>query len=432
MAQLSDDCFAFGGPLIGLDEALKLLLERTAAVTGIEPVALAAARGRVLAEDIVAPRDVPPHDNSAVDGYALFFDDLAQGAETVLPVKGRAAAGHPLDGVQERATAVRIFTGAPMPAGEAGTPDCDGPDTVMMQEDCTEKGGFVHVPPGIKRGSNRRKRGEDIEAGTVILKAGRRLRPQDIGLAASIGLTRVPARLPLRVALFSTGDEIREPGTPAPAGTVYDANRFALLAALQGLGCAVTDLGILPDRFATIRDALARAAASHDLILTSGGMSTGDEDHIKPAVEVLGSLHFWRLAIKPGRPIAFGQVNRVPFVGLPGNPVAVMVTFLRIARPMILRLSGAEAAAPRLFRLRADFEHKKKAGRREWVRATIVRADGEAGTGQPGVLRKFPRQGAGILTSMVESDGLVELGEEVTHLKPGETVDFLPFSEVDA
>jgi molybdopterin molybdotransferase len=428
MAQLSDDCFAFGGPLIGLDEALKLLLERTAAVTGIAPVPLAAARGRVLAEDIVAPRDVPPHDNSAVDGYALYFDDLAPGAETVLPVTGRAAAGHPLEGTQARATAVRIFTGAPMPAGE----NSDGPDTVMMQEDCTETGGFVHVPPGIKRGSNRRKRGEDIKAGTVILRAGRRLKPQDIGLAASIGLTRVPARTALRVALFSTGDEVREPGTPAPAGTIYDANRFSLLAALQGLGCAVTDLGILPDRFETIRDALARAAAAHDLILTSGGMSTGDEDHIKPAVEALGSLHFWRLAIKPGRPIAFGQVNRVPFVGLPGNPVAVLVTFLRIARPLIQRLAGAEAAPPRLFRLRADFEHKKKAGRREWVRATIVRADGEAGIGQPGVLRKFPRQGAGILTSMVEADGLVELGEDVTHLKPGETVDFLPFSEVDA
>jgi molybdopterin molybdotransferase len=421
MAQLSDDCFAFGGPLIGLDEALKLLLERTAPVTGIAPVALAAARGRVLAADIVAPRDVPPHDNSAVDGYALYFDDLAPGAETVLRVEGRAAAGHPLEGAQKRTTAVRIFTGAPMPAGEGG-----GPDTVMMQEDCVEKDGFVHVPPGIKRGSNRRKRGEDIEAGTVILKAGRRLRPQDIGLAASIGLTSVPARLPLRVALFSTGDEIREPGTPAPDGTVYDANRFSLLAALQGLGCAVTDLGILPDRLDTIRAALARAAAAHDLILTSGGMSTGDEDHIKPAVEALGALHFWRLAIKPGRPIAFGQVSRVPFVGLPGNPVAVMVTFLRIARPLILRLSGAEVSEPRLFKLRAAFEHKKKAGRREWVRAAIVRENGGA------VLRKFPRQGAGILTSMVESDGLVELGEDVTHLKAGETVDFLPFSEVDA
>ncbi|HEY7608561.1 MAG TPA: gephyrin-like molybdotransferase Glp [Alphaproteobacteria bacterium] len=421
MAQLSDDCFAFGGPLIGLDAALKLLLERTEAVTGIETVTLAAARGRVLAEDIVAPRDVPPHDNAAVDGYALYFDDLAAGAETVLRVAGRAAAGHPFEGVQKRATAVRIFTGAPMPGGEG-----DGPDTVMMQEDCVEKDGFVRVPPGIKRGSNRRKRGEDVKAGTPILRAGRRLKPQDIGLAASIGLTALRVRTRLRVALFSTGDEIRDPGVEAPAGTVYDANRFSLRALLESLGCAVTDLGILPDRFETIRDALGAAAAAHDLILTSGGMSTGEEDHIKPAVEALGSLHFWRLAIKPGRPIAFGQVKRVPFVGLPGNPVAVLVTFLRIARPLILRLSGAEAPPPLLFKLRADFDHKKKAGRREWVRAFVSRDGGGA------VLRKFPRQGAGILTSMVESDGLVELGEDVTHLKAGETVDFLPFSEVDA
>jgi len=422
MAQLSDDCFAFGGKLIGLDDALKLLLERTGPVTGAETAPLAEALGRVLAADLVSPRDVPPHDNSAVDGYALYFDDLAASGETVLPVAGRAAAGHPLSGPQSRASAVRIFTGAPMPAGEGGA----GPDTVMMQEDCVEKDGFVHVPPGIKRGANRRKRGEDIKAGTVILSAGRRLKPQDIGLAASIGLGALPIRARLRVALFSTGDEIREPGGEAPAGTVYDANRFALYAALQGLGCAVTDLGIVPDRFDAIRDALARAAAAHDLILTSGGMSTGEEDHVKAAVEAQGRLHFWRLAIKPGRPIAFGQVGRVPFVGLPGNPVAVLVTFLRIARPLILRLSGANAPEPRLFKLRADFEHKKKEGRREWVRAYLA-PDGAAGA----VLRKFPRQGAGILTSVVASYGLVELGEEVTYLKPGDTVDFLPFSEVE-
>jgi molybdopterin molybdotransferase len=420
MAQLSDDCFAFGGALIGLDEALALLLERAVPVTAAETAPLTAALGRILAEDIAAPRDVPPHDNSAVDGYAVYFDDLAPDAETRLRLAGRAAAGDGLADAQPRGTAVRIFTGAPMPGGDGG----DGPDTVMMQEDCREEDGAVLIPPGIKRGANRRKRGEDIKAGSVILKAGRRLRPPDIGLAASIGLIALPVRTRLKVALLSTGDEIREPGAPAPPGTVYDANRFSLLAALQGLGCAVTDLGILPDRFGAIRDALAGAAAEHDLILTSGGMSTGEEDHVKAAVEALGRLHFWRLAIKPGRPIAFGQVGHVPFVGLPGNPVAVMVTFLRIARPLILRLSGAEPRPPRLYKLRADFEHKKKAGRREWVRAFIADDGGTA------VLRKFPRQGAGILTSVVESDGLVELPENLTHLEPGETVDFLPFSEV--
>lgn len=422
MAQLSDDCFAFGGALVPLDDALKLLVERTEAVTGTETVPLSAALGRILAADLVAPRDVPPHDNSAVDGYAIYFDDLAVGGETALPLAGRAAAGHPLGGPQARGTAVRIFTGAPMPRGAEGP----GPDTVMMQEDCREDGGRVIIAPGIKRGSNRRKRGEDVKSGDRILSTGRRLKPQDIGLAASIGHAELPVRTRLRVAIFSTGDEIREPGGEAPAGTVYDANRFALAAALQSLGCAVTDLGIVPDRLAAIRDALAVAARDQDLLLTSGGMSTGDEDHVKAAVEALGKLHFWRLAIKPGRPIAFGQVGRVPFVGLPGNPVAVMVTFLRIARPLILRLAGATPEQPRLFRMRADFEHKKKTGRREWVRAFVTR---DEATGGP-LLRKFPRQGAGILTSVVQSDGLVELGEDVTHLKPGETVDFLPFSEV--
>ncbi|MCW5774254.1 MAG: molybdopterin molybdotransferase MoeA, partial [Rhodospirillaceae bacterium] len=396
--------------------------QRTHPVAPAERVPLAAARGRILAEDVTAPRDVPPHDNSAVDGFAVYFDDLAADRETVLPVVGRAAAGHPLPGPQPRGTAVRIFTGAIMPAGEGGT----GPDTVMMQEDCAVNGDAVRIAPGIKRGANRRKRGEDVQAGKIVLRTGRRLKPQDLGLIASLGFTEVPVRARLRVALFSTGDEVRDPGAEAPAGTVYDANRFALRAALEALGCAVTDLGILPDRLEAIRTALAEAAAAHDLILTSGGVSAGEEDHVKAAVEALGALHFWRLAIKPGRPIAFGQVERIPFIGLPGNPVAVMVTFLRVARPLVLHLAGAAPAPPRLYRLRADFEHKKKSGRREWVRARIV------GHGVEERLVKFPRQGAGILSSVVESDGLVELGEEVTQLKPGETVDFLPFSEVDA
>jgi molybdopterin molybdotransferase len=300
----------------------------------------------------------------------------------------------------------------------------------MMQEDCIEETApdgarRVRVTPGIKRGSNRRKRGEDVRAGTIVLKRGQRLRPQDIGLAASIGSTALCVHRPLRVAVFSTGDEIRDPGTALPAGCVYDANRYTLAALLAQLGCAVTDLGILPDRVDAIAKALGQAAETHGLIITSGGVSTGDEDHVKAAVESLGSIHAWRLAIKPGRPIALGQVGRVPFLGLPGNPVAVMVTFLRIARPVILKLMGATDTTPHLFRVRAAFEHKKKKDRREWVRARLaVDADGAL------VAEKFPRQGAGILTSMVESDGLVELPEAMTRLEPGTMVDFLPFSEV--
>ncbi|WP_431860759.1 molybdopterin molybdotransferase MoeA [Azospirillum sp.] len=421
MAQLSDDCFAFGGDLMPVRTALDLLRRRVAPVTAAETVPLADALGRVLAEDVVAPFDVPPHDNSAVDGYAVFFDDLRADGETVLPVTGRVAAGHLLGREGRRGEAVRIFTGAPMPAGF---------DTVLMQEDCRPigsdgDGGSVAIPAGIKRGANRRKAGEDVTRGSVVLAAGRRLRPEDVGLAASLGRKDLSVRRPLRAAVFSTGDEVREPGQDLPQGCIYDANRFALIAALRQLGCAVTDLGILPDRLDAVTGALERAAADHDVLITSGGMSTGEEDHVKAAVEHLGSLHFWRLAIKPGRPVALGQVKGAAFVGLPGNPVAVMVTFLRIARPILLRLMGAEESEPRLFPVKAAFAYKKKAGRREYVRATLVRGEDGALTAV-----KHPRDGAGILSSLVESDGLVELPEDLSRLEPGETVEFLPLSEV--
>jgi len=231
----------------------------------------------------------------------------------------------------------------------------------------------------------------------------------------------------LRVALFSTGDELREPGGPLAPGAIYDSNRYTLAALLRVTGATVSDLGILPDREPAIRAALERAATDHDALVTSGGMSTGEEDHVKAAVEAAGSLHFWRLAIKPGRPVALGQVGRVPFIGLPGNPVAVMVTYLRIARPLLLRLGGATDTEPTLYRVRAGFGYRKKPDRREYVRAWLETDD----DGAP-VARRFPRDGAGILSSMVEADGLVELAEGLTTLEPGAPVDYLPFSEVFA
>jgi molybdopterin molybdotransferase len=416
MAQLSDDCFAFGGELMRADEALTILAQRIATVASVQSVALKAARGRILAKDIVAARNVPPHDNAAVDGYAVNFDDLSTDGDTRLRVNGRVAAGQALGRTVPRGEAVRVFTGAPMP---------DGVDTCFMQEDCRVDGDFVVLPPGIKRGANRRKTGEDIKAGATILCAGKRLRPQDVGLAASIGAMSLEVYRPLKVAIFSTGDELREPGEATPPGAVYDANRYVLDGLLQQLGCAVVDLGILRDQRDTITAALARAASDCDAIVTSGGMSTGEEDHIRAAVESLGAIHFWRLAIRPGRPVALGQVKGVPFVGLPGNPVAMMVTFLRFARPVLLRLNGATELAPHLFRVRANFEIKKKLGRREWVRARLSIADDGVK-----VAVRFPRDGAGILTSLVEADGLVELPEELTSLPAGAMVDFLPFSEV--
>src|SRR5271170_2610580 len=297
MAQLSDDCFAFGGRLMTIAEARARLEDRLAPVTDSETVGLGDALGRILMAPLVAPIAVPAHANAAVDGYAVYFDDLARDAETRLRVVGRAAAGHPTPHCPARGEAVRIFTGALMPPG---------PDTVMMQEDCRVEGETVVIRPGIKRGANFRAAGEDVTAGAVVLAAGHRMRPQDVGLAASLGLRQIAVRRRLRVALFSTGDELVEPGQALAPGAIYDSNRYTLAALLRVTGAAVSDLGILPDRLEAIRDALERAAADHDAIVTSGGMSTGDEDHVKAAVEAAGSLHFWRLAIKPGRPVALG------------------------------------------------------------------------------------------------------------------------------
>lgn len=416
MAQLSDDCFAFGGELMRADEAIGILAARVSAIATPETVPLAGGRGRILADDVVATRSVPPHDNAAVDGYVVYFDDLDPGGETRLPIVGRIAAGQAAAAAPARGTALRVFTGAALPPG---------PDTCFMQEDCRVDGDEVVLPPGIKRGANRRKAGEDVRTGATILRRGQRLRPQDVGLAASIGATRLSVYRALRVGVFSTGDELREPGEPAPAGAVYDANRYVLLGLLGQLGCTVEDFGIVRDARASVRDTLAEAAARCDAIITSGGMSTGEEDHVRAAVESLGSIHFWRLAVRPGRPVAFGQVKGVAFVGLPGNPVAMMVTFLRFARPVLLRLCGATDIEPHLFRVRAGFDARKKLGRREWVRARLVPGD----DGMP-VAQRFPRDGAGILTSLVESDGLIELAENVTQVSAGAMVDFLPFSEV--
>ena len=290
MAQLSDDCFAFGGALMTAGEALALLGERLDVVVESETVPLRNARGRILAADLVAPFPVPPHDNAAVDGYAVHFDDLDEERESRLRVGARIAAGESIDRPVPRGAAVRIFTGAPMPPG---------PDTVLMQEDCTRDGDSVVIPPGIRRGANRRRAGEDIEAGSVVLTRGRRLRAQDVGLAASIGRAELEVHAPLRVALFSTGDEIREVTDILPPGCVYDANRYALAGLLDELGCEVDDLGILEDSLDAVRTALAGAAEGHDLIMTSGGVSTGEEDHVRGAVEELGAIHFWRLAIRP-------------------------------------------------------------------------------------------------------------------------------------
>lgn len=417
MSGLQDDCFRIGDELMPFAEGLRVLKARAHPVVGHETVSLNHALGRVLAEDLLAPCDVPPHDNAAVDGYAVNAADLSADQDTRLPVTGRIAAGHPLGRAARPGEALRIFTGAPMP---------DGMDTVFMQEDVALDGDHVRLPLGIKPGANRRFRGEDVKQGEVIIRAGQQLRAQEIGLAASVGLGQLNVYSRLRVAIFSTGDEVADPlfGAAGP-GAIYDANRYSIAALLRGLGCEVTDLGILADKVGEIRSALHDAAPGHDLIITSGGVSLGEEDHITHVVQSLGSIDFWRLAIKPGRPMALGKIVDTAFVGLPGNPVAAMVTFMRIARPLVLIMSGRTDVDPHVFKVPAGFSMKKKPGRREWVRATLE-------TASDGTLRamKFGRQGAGVLTSMVASQGLVELAEDMETVTEGALIDFLPFTEM--
>lgn len=419
MSVLSD-CFTASGTRMTVGDALGRFSAELGAVTTSMTVPLRAALGRILAQDLAAPRSIPPHNNAAVDGFVVFFDDLDPTGDTRLPVTGRIAAGHPLARNAQRGEALQIFTGAPVPVG---------PDSIFMMEDCRRDGDDVILPLGIRRGDNLRLAGEDIEAGVIALRRGARLRAQDVAMAASLGFAEIEVYAPLRVTVLSTGDEIRNPGEAADAGSIFDINRYSIMALLEGLGCDVRDLGILPDDYDTVHAALADCPGQTDLVLTSGGVSMGEEDHIKAAVAALGDINFWNLAIKPGRPIALGllgaEEDEIPFIGLPGNPVAAMVTFLRIARPIVLLLAGALAVEPHLFRVPAGFDFTKKAGRREWLRARLERgADGAL------TATKFPAEGSGILTSMVDADGLVELAEDQERVTVGQLVDFLPFSEV--
>ena len=430
MAQLSDDCFCSGDDFYRLDEAVDRLAESLVCVVGTERVGLGTVNGRILAEDLTAKFNVPPHDNSAVDGYAVYHGDLDPDQATELPVDGRVAAGHPLGYPAVRGRAVRIFTGAPMPAGPDGD-DAAGPDTVMMQEDCVEQDGRVRIQPGIKKGSNRRSAGEDVATGQVILKQGQKIGPAEIAIAAAQGITEMTVFKSLRAAVLSTGDEVCEPGRPLPDGAIYDANRHMVMAILNVLGCEVTDLGILPDAPDRIRETLKSAADGHDLLVSSGGMSVGEEDHLCEAIEALGSLNFWRLAIKPGRPVGLGQIKgangrNVPIIGLPGNPVAAFTTLLLAGRTAILKLAGREVLPLPRFTVPVGFDYKKKAGRREFVRGRLI----QDGSNRVVAVEKHGASGAAILSSLVGADGFIDLDEEITQVKVGDMVRFLPFKEL--
>lgn len=418
--KLLDDCFLHDGKRMRHGDAIALLASRVAPVTGQETVPLAAAAGRILADHIVAAHNVPAHTNSAVDGYAFAIADYDRANGARFPLVGRAAAGHPVAGLAVPGAAVRVFTGAVMP---------EGCDTVVMQEDVRLEGQGpllrVFVPPGLKAKANVRPAGEDLRKGTTLFLPGHLIRPQDVAALASIGLGTVACRRPLSVGIVATGDEVVRAGTaPLVRGQVYDANSPMLVALLNSTGAAIHDLGVLPDKPAAIRAALLEAARVHDVVLTTGGASQGEEDHLVAALDALGKRHLWQLAIKPGRPMSFGQIGDCVVVGLPGNPVAVLVCTLMYVWPLLRRLGGGVWPEPRRYPMRAVFDFTgRKTGRREFWRGILV--DTKEGL----AVDKFSRDGSGLISGLRASDGLIDIPEERGDIAKGDHVDFIPFTE---
>jgi molybdopterin molybdotransferase len=404
----SDAC---DGPALAIGEAIDLMLSRVRPVVETEGVSIMDALGRVLAADLVSGINVPGYDNSAMDGYAVRFSDIEEYTGRLRVAQRIAAgiAGAPLGA----GAAARIFTGAPIP---------EGADTVVIQEVCKRTGETVLVPANCKPAANIRRAGEDISAGSAIVAAGARLAPQHLGLAASIGIAQLRVYRRLKVAILSTGNELTMPGRPLRPGHIYNSNRAALAGLLQSFGCEVVDLGTVRDTLPATLQALARGAQEADLLLASGGVSVGEEDHIKPAVRQLGELDLWKIAIRPGKPVAFGRVGDTPFFGGPGNPVSLFVAFCLFVRPILLRMQGvAGNLAPRAFQVRAGFDWPAADKRREFHRARIQ-------TGSDGApeLAAFPSRSSGVLSSMAWADGLVEIPEGRT-IRRGDMVSFLPF-----
>jgi len=419
MKKLEDDCFFHDKNRLPHGEALAILKSRVTPVVSAEEIPLEAAAGRYLAAPVVSPRPIPAHDNAAVDGYAFAHDiyDERQGA--TLRVQGLASAGHPIAGGVDPRTAVRIFTGAVLPSGL---------DTVVMQEDVrieTSSGeSRVWIPPGLKLGTNRRFAGEDCAAGSTLVAVGTALRPQDVASAAACGLATLRCHTPLKVGVFSTGDEILRAGEVFCEGKVYDANAPMLAGLVRGVSAVPVNLGVLPDKAELVRAALADASQRYHVLVISGGASQGAEDHVTNTIDALGRRHLWQIAIKPGRPMSFGQIGDCVILGLPGNPVAVFVCFLLYVRPVLTTLAGGMWPEPARYPIAAAFSQTKKLGRREFWRARLTRGN----DGQLGVA-KFARDGSGLIASLRESDGLIEIAEGVAEVKEGDLVDFIPFTE---
>lgn len=400
-------------PLVSVEAALVHILGEARSTNEIEEIAVENALDRVLATAQRAAINVPGWDYSAMDGYAIRFDDISAAGVTRLPVSQRIAAGHPGVALTPK-TAARIFTGAPIPVGA---------DTIVMQEQCAVSENEVSLSGQISLGQHIRHAGEDIKAGQEVLRAGTKIRPQDMGLAASVGLAKLPVYRKLRAAIFFTGDELVSPGAPLTSGKIYNSNRYTLTGMLAALGVEVIDLGIVPDNLAVTTETLHRAAQGADIVITSGGVSVGEEDFVRVALQTIGKLSMWRIAMKPGKPLAFGQVVGCPFFGLPGNPVSVFITFALFVRPFILKMQGIEMVAPHSYFVKAEFDWPQKSNRREYVRARLQQDEhGDA------VAIIFSEQGSGVLSSAVWANGVVDIPVNSTVTR-GQRVAFVPFNE---
>ncbi len=408
----ADFCYPDG--MISVDQARDFILDRARVVTETETVDVAEALGRVLADAHVSPIDVPGYANSAMDGYAVRSADLKQKGEVRLKVTQRITAGV-TGGSIGPGEAARIFTGAPVP---------NGADAVVMQERCQADGDHVVIPGPVPAGDNIRPKGNDIVAGREVLPRGLRMRPQEMGLAASVGHSRLSVFRKLKVAIFSTGDELVKPGEPLPPGKIYNSNRYTLKGLLSALGCEILDLGMVEDTLEATQTAFKEAAVRADLIVTSGGVSVGEEDHVRDAVEAIGHIELWRVAVKPGKPLAYGRIGQADFLGLPGNPVSTLVTFCLFVRPFLLKRQGAAEVLPRPYPVQAAFQWRKAGKRREFARARLSREEGQVPKAEI-----FPKQGSDVLTSTVWAEGVVEIPEGA-RVEPGDTILYYPFSDL--
>lgn len=414
MTQLTKDLKAFGNKLINLNTAIKIIKNNFNLQQHTELVNLKDTLNRISEENIISSINVPAHSNSAVDGYAINFKEYSNGNRK-FKIIGKSSAGHPFNKKVQKLNSIRVLTGAMLPPNL---------DTIIMEEDCEIINKILILPDNVKKGINYRYLGEDIKKNSIVYKKGHKIKPQDIGVLASLGIKKIRAYKALKIAIFSSGDELVDVGKPLNKGKIYDSNREMIKAFLSKLGFLVTDLGILKDKSDIIENKLKIASINNDLIITSGGMSLGDEDHIKNIIDNNGSIYAWRLAIKPGRPVGFGMFNKCPIIGLPGNPAAAFITFLVVAIPILKQMSGQIFNKYNLIPITGDFYYTKKKGRKEFIRVKLINKKNKL------TLQKFPKAGAGILTSTTWSSGIGILDEKVEEIKPGDKINYLSYNEI--